>query len=181
VTHNGIVILGIPIPSSSPVFLAVVAAPVLVGLACVITGLIAMLSEKRPGHHPVAGTMYYWSLALVFASMSVLSVMRWPDDAHLFFLGALSFTAATLGRAARRRRWRGWLKHHIIGMALSYILLLTAFYVDNGANLPLWRNLPPLAYWITPSLVGLPILLHTLLRHPRILQQRAERDHVRAA
>ena len=172
VAEHGIVVLGIPIPSSSPVFLALVAAHVVVGLACVIAGLVAMLSAKRHGRHPVAGTTYYWSLAMVFASMSVLSVMRWPDDAQLFFLGVLSFTAATVGRAARRVRWRGWLTHHILGMSLSYILLLTAFYVDNGPNLPFWQNLPSLAYWVAPSLVGLPILIRVLLRHPLVLQQR---------
>lgn len=103
-TDQGIVILGIPIPSTSPVFLAFVAVHVVVGLACVIAGLVAMLSAKRPGRHPVAGTTYYWSLALVFASMSVLSAMRWPEDVHLFFLGVLSFAAATIGRTARRVR-----------------------------------------------------------------------------
>ena len=179
-TDYGIVILGIPIPSSRPLFLAVVAAHVVVGLACVIAGLVAMLSAKRPGRHPTAGTAYYWSLAMVFASMSVLSVMRWPEDAHLFSLGVLSFAAATVGRAARRAQWRGWLTHHIIGMSLSYILLLTAFYVDNGANLPLWRDLPSLAYWVAPSLVGFPILIRVLLRHPLVLQQRAARTHERA-
>ena len=117
---HGIVVLGIPIPSSSPVFLAIVAVHVAVGLACVIAGLVAMLSAKRPGRHPVAGTTYYWSLAVVFASMSVLSAMRWSDDAHLFFLGALSFIAASVGRLARRVRWRGWLQHHIVGMGSSY-------------------------------------------------------------
>ena len=180
-TDHGIVILGIPIPSSSPVFLAVVAAHVIVGLTCVIAGLVAMLSVKRSGRHPAAGTTYYWSLVMVAVSMSVLSAMRWPDDNHLFILGALSITAATIGRAARRRRWPGWLNYHIVGMSLSYILLLTAFYVDNGANLPLWRNLPPLAYWVVPSLVGLPILIHALLRHPLVLQQRAERIRERAS
>ena len=127
---------------------------------------------EAPWPHPTAGTTYYWSLAMVFASMSVLSVMQWPDDAQLFFLGVLSFTAATVGRAARRVRWRGWLTHHIIGMSLSYFLLLTAFYVDNGANLPFWQNLPSLAYWVAPSLIGLPILIRVLLRHPLVLQQR---------
>ena len=168
----GIVVLGIPIPSSSPVFLAVVAAHVIVGLACVIAGLIAMLSAKRPGRHPIAGTTYYWCLAMVFASMSVLSAMRWPENAHLFFLGMLSFAAATVGRAARRVRWSGWLKYHIFGMGVSYILLLTAFYVDNGPNLPLWRNLPSLVYWVAPSIVGLPILIRVLLRHPLVMQHR---------
>jgi hypothetical protein len=172
VTDRGIEVLGIPIPSSSPLFLAVVALHVIVGLTCVIAGLVAMLCAKRPGRHPAAGTVYYWSLAVVFASMTVLSAMRWPEDAHLFFLGLLSFTAATVGRTARRVRWPGWLKYHIIGMGSSYILLLTAFYVDNGQNLPLWRSFPSLVYWVAPSLVGLPILIRVLLRHPLILQQR---------
>jgi hypothetical protein len=118
-----------------------------------------------------AGTLYYWSLALVFVSTSALSVMRWPADTHLFVLGVLSFLAATVGRTARRGRWHGWLKLHITGMGLSYILLLTAFYVDNGANLPLWRALPSLAYWVAPSVIGFPILVRALLRHPLVLRQ----------
>ncbi len=53
----------------------------------------------------------------------------------------------------------------MLGMGLSYILLLTAFYVDNGPFLPLWRSLPALAYWLGPSMVGLPILVRALLKH----------------
>jgi hypothetical protein len=131
-----------------------------------------MLSAKRPGRHPFSGTAYYWLLAMVLASMSVLSCMRWTEDAHLFFLGVLSFVAATIGRAARRVRWRGWLTYHVSGMGSSYILLLTAFYVDNGPNLPLWRNLPSPVFWIVPSIVGLPILVSVLLRHPLVVKQR---------
>ena len=68
--------------------------------------------------------------------------------------------------------WPGALRVHVTGMAISYILLLTAFYVDNGPHLPLWRLLPPLAYWLLPSVVGLPILIWVLTRHPLILQSR---------
>jgi hypothetical protein len=57
-------------------------------------------------------------------------------------------------------------------MGLSYILLLTAFYVDNGPNLPVWRNLPSLVFWVAPSIVGLPILIRALSRHPLVVQQR---------
>ena len=57
------------------------------------------------------------------------------------------------------------------GMAASYILMITAFYVDNGPNLPLWRELPPLAFWILPALMGAPILVHALLRHPLVRQR----------
>jgi len=77
-----------------------------------------------------------------------------------------SFIAGSIGRLARRQRWQGWARWHITGMGLSYILLLTAFYVDNGKSLPLWRDLPTIAFWLLPAAVGVPVLLHALLRHP---------------
>jgi hypothetical protein len=36
----------------------------------------------------------------------------------------------------------GWIGPHITGMSASYILLLIAFYLDNGKNLSLRRELP---------------------------------------
>jgi hypothetical protein len=47
-----------------------------------------------------------------------------------------------------------WVRLHIIAMGMSYILLLTAFYVDNGKSLPLWKELPPIAYWLLPGAIG---------------------------
>jgi hypothetical protein len=160
------VVLGIPIPSTSPIFLSVVALHVLVGLVCVVAGPIAMLSPKRSGRHPTFGTIYYWSLVVVFVSATGLSVVRWAEDYHLFILGLLAFIAASLGRAARRQRWCGWVRLHITGMGLSYVLLLTAFYVDNGKSLPLWKELPPISYWLLPPALGIPLIIRALLRHP---------------
>jgi hypothetical protein len=151
------------------VFLTVVAIHVLLGIACVVTGVIAMLSEKGRGRHPIFGTIYYWCLSAVFATASALAAVRWTEDYHLFILGALSFGAASLGRTARRQRWRSWVKLHITGMGLSYIFLVTAFYVDNGHSLPLWRELPPITYWLLPGAVGIPLIVRTLLRHPLAL------------
>jgi hypothetical protein len=171
-TDEGVVVLGIPIPSSSPLFLGIVAIHVAAGLTCTVAGIVAMLAAKRSGRHPSAGTVYYWSLVIVFLSMAALSVLRWPANNHLFALGVLSFGAGVVGRTARRRLWPAWLRVHVTGMSLSYILLLTAFYVDNGPHLPIWRSLPPLAHWLLPSIVGLPILVWTLRRHPLVLQPR---------
>jgi hypothetical protein len=56
------VVAGIPIPSTSPIFLTVVGLHVLGGLVCVVAGAIAMLSPKRSGRLPTFGTIYYWSL-----------------------------------------------------------------------------------------------------------------------
>ena len=171
-TDEGIVVLGIPIPSSSLVFLSIVAVHVAAGLICTVAGVVAMLAPKRSGRHPSAGTVYYWSLVVVFFSMAALSILRWPANRHLFVLGVLAFSAGAVGRMAKRRLWPGWLRVHVTGMALSYILLLTAFYVDNGPHLPIWRSLPPLAHWLLPSIVGVPILMWALTRHPLILRLR---------
>ncbi len=162
------IVAGIEVPSTSPIFLTIVGFHVLMGLACVVTGAIAMLSPKRHGRHPTFGTIYFWCLSAVFASATGLSVVRWTQDYHLFILGAFSFTAALVGRTARRRRWPGWVRVHITGMGVSYIFLLTAFYVDNGKSLPLWKELPPIALWLVPAAVGIPIILHALLWHPLV-------------
>src|SRR4029450_1621319 len=82
-----ITIAGIPIPSNSPAFLAVLVIRVVAGPPCVLTGLVAMLSLKGPGRHPRFGTLYYWNLVVVFVTMTVLSAMRWAEDYHLFILG----------------------------------------------------------------------------------------------
>jgi len=172
-TDEGVVVLGIPIPSSSPLFLGIVAVHVMAGLACTAAGIVAMLAPKRSGRHPLAGTVYYWSLVVVFVSMAALSALRWPADTHLLILGILSFAAAGVGRREHRRLAQARLLVHVAGMGLSYILLLTAFYVDNGPHLPAWRSLPPWALWVVPSIVGLPILAwaitcHPLIRRPRL-------------
>ena len=160
------VIGGIPIPSTSPVFLTIVGLHVMLGIACVVTGAVAMLSHKGRGRHSRFGSVYFWCLLAAVVTASTLAIVRWQEDYPLFVLGALSFVAACLAREALRRRWRSWARLHLIGMGLSYILLLTAFYVDNGKNLPLWRELPQIAFWLLPSAIGLPIMLYVLRRHP---------------
>jgi hypothetical protein len=120
-----------------------------------------------------AHSLYFWSLVVVFFTMAALSILRWPENTHLFVLGILSFSAGVVGRMARQRSWPGWLPVHVTGMTVSYIVLLTAFYVDNGPHLPLWRSLPPLTDWLLPSLVGVPILVWTLKRHPLVRHSRS--------
>jgi hypothetical protein len=159
---------GIEIPSTDPVFLTVVGIHVLLGIACTVTGVIAMLAPKRAGRHPRYGTIYFWCLAGVFLTASGLAAVRWSRDYHLFILGALSFAAAYFGRQAKRQRWRYWARLHIAGMGSSYVLLLIAFYVDNGRFLPLWKYLPPIAYWLVPAAIGIPLIGRALLWHPLV-------------
>jgi hypothetical protein len=149
-------------------FSVLLAFHVVAGMTCVASGAVAALSPKRRGRHPVLGGVYFWALGVVFVTSTGMSVLNWSEDAYLLVLGTLAFASALLGRTARRQRWPGWTTAHIIGMGASYVVLLTAFYVDNGPRLPLWKELPTIAFWIVPTLIGAPIIARALGRHTRV-------------
>jgi len=100
---------------------------------------------------------------VVFATATILAAMRWRQDYHLFIIGAAAFTAATIG-VQHRRRHRPGDTGHITGMGISYVAMLTAFYVDNGPHLPLWDRLPALAFWLLPSAIGGPVIARAITR-----------------
>lgn len=159
-------LFGIEIPSTSPVFLTIVGAHILVGLTAVIFGAIAIFSTKGPGRHSRFGICYYWSIVATTGTAAILTAMRVAENLDVMTLGVFCLGAVWFGRTALQRRWPNWVPLHITGMGLSYILLLTAFYVENGADLPLWDRLPAIAYWIVPGAIGLPIILLALWLHP---------------
>jgi hypothetical protein len=164
-------VLGIPIPDAGPVFLTALAIHVTAAAACVIAGATAALSRKGGSRHVAAGRTYVWGLAVVFATMTLMSVLRWRQDRHLFAIGALALSAGLIGYVDRRRRRNttstGADTVHIAAMGSSYVALLTAFYVDNGPNLPLWDLLPHWTYWTLPGLIGLPLITRAMRRRAR--------------
>ncbi len=68
-------VAGIQIPSTDPVFLAIVGVHILLGIVAVVSGAVAMLSTKSRGRHPTAGKVYFWSLAALAFTATVLSVL----------------------------------------------------------------------------------------------------------
>ncbi len=140
---------------------AVIVVHISAGLTAVVAGAAAMLAPKRAGRHPRRGHVYLTALTVIVATAAALVAAR-PHTAYLLILAALALGAAAVGFGARRARWRGWLPHHITGMALSYIVMLTAFYVDNGPRLPLWQLLPPITFWFLPAAIGFPLLVRAL-------------------
>jgi len=160
-----IVILGLEVPDAGPVFLTALAVHVAAGLAGVSTGALAAFSPKRPGRHPLVGRIYLGAIVVVFATATVMALIRWEHNAHLFALAVLACAAAMFGWRIRRRRSRRWLVWHGAAMALSYITLLTGFYVDNGRQLPVWDRLPHLAYWLLPLAIGIPLTWRALARN----------------
>lgn len=165
-TDSGVTIAGFTIPSSDPVFLAIVAVHVPLAALAALTGTIAILSAKASGRHPRFGTFYFWLLSASVVSASALSFLRWAETYHLFVLGLLSFAAALVGRTARRKLWKRWATIHVVGMGSSFVLMLTAFYVDNGHQLPPLQYLPAWTYWALPTAIGALLIAWTVKRHP---------------
>jgi hypothetical protein len=159
-------ILGDHVGSTTPLFLAFLAVHVLAGLTAIVSGAIASLTHKGSRRHIRAGRCYYLAVSVVFATATALASMRWRQDYYLFIIGAIAFTAATIGFLHRRRHRNGD-TGHIAGMGTSYVAMLTAFYVDNGPHLPLWDHLPTLAFWLLPSVIGAPIIARAVTRATR--------------
>lgn len=145
----------------------------LAGATTGITGILVFRAPKRPGRHSQWGVRYLWAYTLVFLTATILSVQRWSADAYLFVLATIGYGLALAAYAARRFRqallikrvvgsW--WVVAHLVGMIGSYIVLWTAFYVDNAHLIPLLNQLPTLVFWVLPSLVGLPFLVISLRR-----------------
>ena len=158
-------LFGVAVPDDRPLFLAAVGVHIVAGLVAVLGGAAAAVAPKRAGRHPFAGRVYLAAVGVVVITAAVLSAMRWPHDVHLLVLGVLSGAAAAAGWQARRRARPGWRRIHVVGMSSSYVLLLTAFYVDNGPNLPVWDQLPAALFWLLPSVAAIPITGWAMARH----------------
>jgi hypothetical protein len=158
-------VLGLELPRMGPAFYGVLAVHVPAALAAVVLGAVAALSRKGSRRHVRAGIFYFRALAIAFLTASILAVMRWREDYHLLLIGVVSFAAACYGHLYQGRHRPGH-RPHIAGMGLSYVAMLTAFYVDNGSQLPLWNRLPHVMYWVLPIAFGAPIIVRALRRAP---------------
>jgi hypothetical protein len=145
----------------------------LAGLTTGITGVVTFVAPKRPGRHHRWGTRYLWAYTVVFFTATILSVQHWPADAYLFGLATLGYSLALGGYSARRFREQPWLHHllgewwviaHLSGMIGSYVVLWTAFYVDNGHFFPGVNRLPTLTFWVAPTLIAIPFLVVSFTR-----------------
>ena len=145
----------------------------LAALTTGVTGVITFSRPKRSGRHPKWGVRYLWAYTVVFLTAIILSVQHWPTDAYLVVLATIGYGFALGGYGARRfrqkpmvRRMLGkqWIVAHIVGMIGSYVVLWTAFYVDNAHLIPGLQQLPTLTFWVLPSLIALPFLVVSLSR-----------------
>ena len=145
----------------------------LAGLTTGVLGVVTFTRPKRPGRHHRWGIRYVWAYTVVFLTATILSVQRWEADAYLFVLATIGYGFALGGYAARRLRrepmvrrvvGQQWVVAHIIGMIGSYVVLWTAFFVDNAHLIPGLNELPSLTFWVLPTVIALPFLVVSLSR-----------------
>jgi len=131
------------------------------GAIAALAGAGAMFAPKGGPSHRWCGRAYLRSLIVVTVTGLALVATRGPHFAHL---GALGFAAASLGVLGYSARRRPNSSAHIACMGASYIVMLTAFYVDNGPKLPGWRELPAISFWFLPTVVGAPFVARAIWR-----------------
>lgn len=169
-------LLGLDVASLSVVFLVLLGIHVTSALIAIVSGLVAMFSRKGSGRHQVAGRFYFGAILVIFTTACAMSAFRWPTDAPLVAAGTVAAAAATFGFLYRRLHRPGDAPH-IIAMGVSYVAMLTAFYVDNGPQLPVWRLLPPWLFWFLPAIVGTPFIVRAVLRHRGAPNESAKAAH----
>jgi uncharacterized membrane protein len=116
-------LFGIPVPSTDPVFLAFVIVHIAISLVAVISGLLAMFSEKTSTRHRANGRVYFWSISISFVTVLILSFMRWPHNIHLLTIGVLTFGLAFLGRKLAKGKitWMDAYSYYLYGTILCSI------------------------------------------------------------
>src|SRR5262249_40551584 len=119
-----------------------------VGLTLLVLGLVALLGRKsRRARHPAVGHGYFAALVLTL-STGLLIGARHPGLTLFEVATPPTFALGLLGWSAGLRRGQGWLRWHIVGMAGSYIGVVTAF---GFQAVP--RNLWPV-WWVLPTVIG---------------------------
>jgi uncharacterized membrane protein len=159
-------LFGIPVPSTDRVFLGFVVVHILVSLVCAASGVVAMLSEKGKSRHIVYGKIYFVSMISAFVTVVILSTMRWAHNRHLLIIGTLAVVCTHLGYRSAKSKKSKWTRLHTTWMGLSYIFLMTGFYVDNGKNLPFWNQFSGTFFYVFPAAIGIPIIVYVLAKHP---------------
>ena len=137
------------------------------GLVAVMCGAGAMLTRKGSSRHRRFGRAYAIVLVLLCGTAAALAALDWAHRWHLTVLGAVALSCAAIGYGAVRLARPARIALHLSGMGVGYIAMLTAFYVDNGPRLPVWRLLPPPWLWLLPAAFGVPIIVRAVLRLTR--------------
>lgn len=100
----------------------------------------------------------------LLASLTVMSMLRWPATVHLLVIGLVDRgrhggvpdPPTVVASLIPRARGRDVAVLHRPADRVP---------VDNGPLLPVWRELPHDLHWTLPTIIGVPLLVRALARH----------------
>jgi hypothetical protein len=142
----------------------------LAGLTMGVTGVVAFRAPKRRGrHHRWGHTICGLHRGVFHGDHPVCPAVgrrRQPllHGADRVWLRACWLRGTTLSSGTWLMRLLGkqWVVAHIVGVIGSYIVLWTAFYVDNAHLIPGLNQLPPLTFWVLPTMIGIPFIVRSI-------------------
>lgn len=75
---------------------------ILFGTICLITGIVAMVAQKKKGKHTEWGEIYHASYVVITLTAIILSIINWDKIAYLFYVAIFSYSFAIYGYLARK-------------------------------------------------------------------------------
>ncbi|MDQ7237448.1 DUF2306 domain-containing protein, partial [Bacillus pacificus] len=65
---------------------------ILFGTICLITGIVAMVTQKKKGKHTEWGEIYHASYVVITLTAIILSIINWDKIAYLFYVAIFSYS-----------------------------------------------------------------------------------------
>lgn len=76
---------------------------ILFGTICLITGIVAMVAQKKKGKHTEWGEIYHASYVVITLTAIILSILNWDKIAYLFYVAIISLFICDL-RISRKKK-----------------------------------------------------------------------------
>ena len=124
------------------------------GFAGLVLGPIVMRALKRAGLHTRVGGLYFAMVTVSCMSAAVLAVLDWARLGFFFWIAVGTYAFALPGYLAARKRGRGWLLIHVVGVTSSYVAMVTAFLVNNFQRITGISGIPFAVRALVPMFFG---------------------------
>ena len=124
-------------------------------VTAMISGVVVFLRPKAGAIHRRLGYIYSVAMVvLIVTALCIYHLTRGRNVLHLFALVSIPPLARGLSAAIFRRPAGQWLRAHYLGMAFSYLGLLSAFAAEMGTRVFVpylshhYGLRSPLVFWV---------------------------------
>jgi hypothetical protein len=125
------------------------------GAVALALGPLALLAARRRRRsYRQLRDAYYWTVLVVCATATVVSLLAWARLWWLVPIAALSYGLALVGYLGSRHNWPLWARAH--GWGGSYIALVTALLVVSVRGV---SGVLEAIAWILPAAIGVPLIV----------------------